>query len=233
MSLAQHSVLVFQRSTATANHMETAAMLRAIADSPIVSTDTLRPDHLCSALIAEADRLELTLDRDLWQPAAAIAAHGMRGVCLELPPRLQELSAEIISELLDALNWHAPSGCSLGASEGDGACFLWTLTLEAQAEAINSDLNSKWEAITLDVPQHWLSAIVNGDESSFDYYDDPVDHKAYKQFCAGELSDGWSISAYESEGQFSRSHDATAYGVKACAVVQCLAMRQRPAALCC
>lgn len=213
--------------------METAAMLRAIADSPIVSTDTLRPDHLCSALIAEADRLGLTLDRDLWQPAAAIAAHGMRGICLELPPRLQELSGEIVSELFDALNWHAPSGCSLGASEGDGACFLWRLTMEASAEAINSDPEGKWEAVTLDVPQHWLSAIVNGDESSFDYYNDPADRKAYEQFCAGELSDGWSISAYESEGEFSSSHDASAYGVKPCTVVQCLAMRQKPDAQSC
>lgn len=210
--------------------MEANEILRAIADSPIVSSDTLRPDHLCSALIAEADRLGLTLDRDLWQPAAAIAAHGMRGICLDLPPKLSEISGDIISELFDALNWHAPSGCSLAASEGDGACFLWTLTLEAQAKAINSDPKGGWEAVTLDVPEHWLSAIVNGDESSFDYYDDPADYEAYKQFCAGELSDGRHVSAYAEGEEFSTCHDASSYGVKACSVVRCLVMRQRPAA---
>lgn len=208
--------------------MNNSAMLQAIAAAPIVSTDTLRPDHLCSALISEADRLGVTLDRDLWQPAAAIAAHGMRGIVLELPPRLQEISGDIIPELFDALNWAAPDGCSLGASEDDGACFLWRLTLEAQAEAINSDPKSKWEAVTLDVPEHWLSAIVNGDESAFDYCDDPADYRDYQQFCVGELSDGWHVSSYESEGEFSSFHDASVYGVKACTVVRCLAMRQKP-----
>lgn len=210
--------------------MEATAMLRAIASSPIVSTDTLRPDHLCSALIAEADRLGLELDRKLWQPAAAIAAHGMRGICLELPPRLQELSGEIISELFDALNWHAPSGCSLGASEGDGACFLWRLTMEASAEAINSDPNSQWEAKTLEIPEHWVAPILNCDDSSFDYPGDAIEHRAFLQFCQEELCDGWNIAAWEEESSFMHRHDASAYGVKACTVVQCLAMRQKPAA---
>lgn len=205
-------------------------MLVLIADSPIVSTGTLRSDHLCAALIAEADRLGITLERDLWQPAAAIVAHGQYGgPCLSLPPRLEKISYEVVSELFDALNWAAPSGCSLAASEGDGACFLWTLTLEAQAEAINADPANQFEAKILDVPSHWLSAIVNGDETSFDYYGDPADYKAYKAFCRDELSDGWCVSSYDDEADFMTHHDARPYGVLACDAVTVLAMRQRPA----
>lgn len=203
-------------------------MLLKIAESPIVSTDTLRPDHLCSALIGEADRLGVTLDRDLWQPAAAIAAHGMRGICLDLPPKLNEISGEIVSELFDALNWAAPSGCYLGSSEDDGALFLWTLSIEAQAEAINADPASRWEAKTLSIPSHWLSAIVNGDETGFDLSNDKQDLRAYEAFCDEELSDGWSVTSCEDEGGFSHSHDASAYDVLACDTTECLAMRQKP-----
>lgn len=207
--------------------MNDSAMLRLIASAPIVSTDTLRPDHLCRALISEADRLEITLDRDLWQPAAAIAAHGLRGIVLELPPRLQEISPEIVSELLDALNWAAPSGCHLAASEGDGACFLWHLAMEAQAEAINTDPKSRFEAKTLDVPSHWLSALVNGDESGLD----DSDLSDLYHFEKGELADGWSISSYEEEGSFMKYHDAQPYGTLACNAVTVLAMRQKPVAV--
>jgi hypothetical protein len=205
-------------------------MLSLIAAQTIVSSNTLRPDHLCEALISEADRLGIVLDRDLWQPAAAIAAHGRKpgsAFCLDLPTRLMEISSEIVPELFDALNWAAPSGCSLGESDGDGSLFLWTLTLEAQAEAINTDPTSKWEAKTLDIPKHWLSAIVNGDESSFDYYGDKRDYKHYRQFVADELSDGWNVATYEEEGGFSRYHDASPYGVLACDTVTVLAMRQK------
>jgi hypothetical protein len=204
-------------------------MLKLIAESPIVSTDTLRPDHLCAALIREADRLGIALERNLWQPAVAIVAHGQYGgICLDLPPKLDELSGEIVSELFDAINWATPSGCYLGASEGDGACFLWTLTLDAQCEAINTDPSGKFEAKTLDVPKHWLSAIVNNDETSFDYYNDKRDYIRYEAFCDGELSDGWHVSSYDDEGDFMTYHDAQPYGVLACDAVKCLAMRMKP-----
>jgi hypothetical protein len=197
-------------------------MLALIANAPIVSTDTLRPDHLCSALIAEADRLGITLDRDLWQPAAAIVAHGQYGgICLDLPPRLEEISDKIVSELFSVLNWHAPNGCYLGASEGDGALFLWTLSMEAQAEAIDTDPKSKFEAKTLDVPEHWLSALVNGDESGLSDYE----CSQIEAFCNGELADGWHVSSHEEEGSFMRFHDAQPYGIAACDAVTVLAMR--------
>ena len=201
-------------------------MLALIAKSPIVSADTLRPDHLCAALISEADRLGITLDRGLWQPAAAIVAHGQYGgTCLDLPPRLNELSSEIVSELFDALNWAAPSGCSLGASEGDGACFLWTLELDAQCEAINADPKGRFEAIILDVPHHWLPALINGYESGLD----DKDSAQLKAFCDEELSGGWHISSWDDEGDFMTYHDAEPYGVLACHAVKCLAVRIKEA----
>jgi hypothetical protein len=209
--------------------MESSKMLLLISQAPIVSTDTLRADHLCAALISEAERLGVELDRDLWQPAAAIVAHGQYGgICLKLPPRLEEISNEIVQGLFDALNREAPSGCYLGSSDGDGACFQWQLEPEAQVEAINVDPASEWEAMTLEIPEHWLSAIVNGDESGFDYCDDTQDYRAYKAFCEGEPSDGWRVSSCDGEGQFSRSHDASAYGVLPCNVVTCIAMRRKP-----
>jgi hypothetical protein len=200
-----------------------------IYNSPIVSTDTLRPDRLCSALIFEADRLGIVLERDLWQPAAAIVAHGRYGgICLDLPPKLDELSGEIVSGLFDALNLAAPSGCYLGASEGDGACFLWTLSLDAQCEAINADPSSKFEAKTLGIPEHWVPALVNGDESGLD----DKDSAQLKAFCNGELSGDWDISSYDDEGDFMTDHDAQPYGVLACSAVKCLAMRTKPALQC-
>lgn len=207
--------------------MTNPTMLHQIYSAPIISTDTLRPDHLCSAFISEADRLGIELPRETWQPAAAIAAHGMKGICLDLPPRLQEIAGDVIHELIEHLEWSAPAGCSIGTAEGDGACFMWHLSMDAQVEAINADPKGRWEAKLLEVPEHWLSAIVNGDESSFDYYDDPADYQSYQQFCEEELSDGWSVTDCESESEFAWSHDASPYGVLACDVVQCIALRVR------
>jgi hypothetical protein len=115
-------------------------ILSLITKHPIVSSGTLRPDHLCSALISEADRLGITLRRELWQPAAAISAHGQYGgACLDLPPKLQDIAQDIVSELFDALNNEAPNGFYLGASEGDGSLILWSFSFEAEEESINSD----------------------------------------------------------------------------------------------
>ena len=199
-------------------------MEHLIAQSPIVSTDTLRPDHLCGALLSEADYLNITIERKLWQIATAIAAHGRYGgICLDLPPKLEEQSSEVVTELFDALNDAAPSGCSLGVSEGDGACFLWTLTIEAQRAAINNDPNGKLEAKTFSVPEYWLPALVNGDESGLD----GEDCKQLQAFCNDELSEGWYVASYSEESEFSSDHDAIGYGVLACNVVDVLATRAK------
>jgi hypothetical protein len=199
-------------------------MEHLIAQSPIVSTDTLRPDHLCEALLSEADYLGITIKRKLWQIATAIAAHGRHGgICLDLPPKLEEQSSKVVSELLDALNDAAPSGCFLGASEGDGACFMWTLTIEAQCAAINSDPRGRFEAKTFSVPEYWLSALVNADESGLD----DRESKQLNAFCKDELLGGWYITSYSEEGDFRKYHDAIGYGVLACNVVDVLAMRAK------
>lgn len=79
-----------------------------------------------------------------------------------------------------------------------------------------------FDSIDYQVPAHWLSAIVNGDETSFDYYDDPKDYAAYKAFCEHEVMDATVEIAEDSEAYFSSWHDATAYGVLPCDVVDCI-----------
>lgn len=78
----------------------------------------------------------------------------------------------------------------------------------------------KFEEFTLQIPEHWLSAIINGDESSFDYYDDDDDYKAYQAFVKHEI-DPMAIIEPEEESHFCWKHDATGYGVLACNVVDC------------
>jgi hypothetical protein len=41
---------------------------------------------------------------------------------------------------------------------------------------------------TLLILGHWLSTIINGDETSFDYYDDPADYRAYRALDATEAT---------------------------------------------
>jgi hypothetical protein len=197
-------------------------MLLSIVQSPIVSSDTLRSDHLCSALISEADRLSVVLERSVWQPAAAIAAHGhYGGACLQLPPKLQDIASGVVGDLFEALNSAAPEGCSLGSTEGDGACFMWSLTMRAQAEAINTDPASRQEAKILTIPEHWISAIANDDPSGLS----EEEESSFDAFCSGELAEGWSLSECETECSFVACHDASSYGVLACDAVEALFMR--------
>lgn len=78
-----------------------------------------------------------------------------------------------------------------------------------------------FDSIEYTVPAHWLSAIINGDESSFDYYDDPKDYAAYKAFCEHEVKDAMVEVAEDAEEYFSRQHDAITYGVLPCSVIDC------------
>jgi hypothetical protein len=75
------------------------------------------------------------------------------------------------------------------------------------------------------VPAHWLSAIINGDESGFDYYDDPVDYAAYQAFMENEIGTATVTTVEDdSEPQFYRHHDASGYGVLACDCVPILVL---------
>lgn len=79
----------------------------------------------------------------------------------------------------------------------------------------------QFDLVDYQVPAHWLCAIINGDESSFDYYDDPKDYAAYKAFCEHEVKDATVEVAEDAEEYFSPWHDARAYGVLPCSVIDC------------
>lgn len=80
----------------------------------------------------------------------------------------------------------------------------------------------QFESIEYSVPAHWLCAIVNGDETSFDYYDDPKDYRAYKAFCEHEVKDAIVEIPEGNEEYFSNHHDAELYGVPPCDVIDCI-----------
>jgi hypothetical protein len=78
-----------------------------------------------------------------------------------------------------------------------------------------------FESIEYTVPEHWLSALINGDETSFDYWDDPKDYNAYRAFCKHEVKDA-TIEVVSEDPYFASCHDASDYGVLPCNVVDCI-----------
>jgi len=72
------------------------------------------------------------------------------------------------------------------------------------------------ETITLDLPDHWASALFYDDTSGFEYEDDTQ----FQAFCE------WAVKNYgtsepvdmEEDGNFSTYHDANQFGVLACNV---------------
>lgn len=79
----------------------------------------------------------------------------------------------------------------------------------------------KFESVEYTVPSHWLSAIINGDETGFDYDGDPKDYKAYKSFCEHEVRDA-TVEVVGDEGHLLSFHDACDYGVPPCDVHDCI-----------
>jgi len=68
-----------------------------------------------------------------------------------------------------------------------------------------------------DLPDHWASALVNGDISGMD--DD--DEKALNDFTddmVAQYGKCWCIDVMDLNGDFRRYHDATRFGVLACNV---------------
>jgi hypothetical protein len=72
------------------------------------------------------------------------------------------------------------------------------------------------EFITLDLPEHWSSALFYDDTSGFEYEDDTQ----FQAFCE------WAVKNYgtsepvdmEEDGNFATYHDAKKFGVLACNV---------------
>jgi hypothetical protein len=79
----------------------------------------------------------------------------------------------------------------------------------------------KFDSVEFTIPSHWLSAIINGDESSFDYYDDERDYQAYLAFCEHEIKNA-TVEVVSDEGYFAHYHDARGYGVLPCDVHDCI-----------
>ncbi len=72
---------------------------------------------------------------------------------------------------------------------------------------------------TWDLPAHWASALINGDESGLD----ADDIAALEAFTADMVEEFGQCSAVDCGGEhyedFRRYHDASSYGVLACNVL--------------
>lgn len=79
----------------------------------------------------------------------------------------------------------------------------------------------KFESIEFKVPSHWLSAIIDGDETGFDYDGNPRDYAAYQAFCEHEVRDA-TVEVVSEEDYFEPFHDARGYGVLPCSVQDCI-----------
>ena len=86
---------------------------------------------------------------------------------------------------------------------------------------VTDDITILSDTYTYKIPAHWLSAIINGDETSFDYYDDKGDYDAYLRFTKDNLENAIIECPDDFEPYFSTYHDAIVYGVLACDVVDC------------
>ena len=79
---------------------------------------------------------------------------------------------------------------------------------------------------TLEIPSHWLPAIINGDETGFSYsdssdYSNSEDFKAYQEFCENEIPEN-AILDPSDISIFLKYHDAKPYGVLACDITETL-----------
>jgi hypothetical protein len=107
----------------------------------IVSTDTLRTDHLADAYLGAFDRLRQDVPEPFRSDLQQCAAYASDSVGPE-PCDAWEIAT---AWAFDRLNELAPTGFWFGASEGDGACFgfwlqgEWAECLEHCGFAADSD----------------------------------------------------------------------------------------------
>jgi hypothetical protein len=69
---------------------------------------------------------------------------------------------------------------------------------------------------TYELPQHWASALINGDDSGLDE-DDIERLNEFERDMVKEYGKCWCVDV-EEEGYFKTYHDARKYGVLACNV---------------
>lgn len=80
---------------------------------------------------------------------------------------------------------------------------------------------ANFNSVEYRVPAHWISAIVNGDETSFTFCADQKDYMAYIRFVESEVL-GAIVEVVSDEPYFSSHHDASTYGVLPCDVLDCI-----------
>jgi hypothetical protein len=136
----------------------------------IVSTDTLRTDHLADAYLGALDRLGQDVPEPFRSDLQQCAAYASAAVGPE-PCEAWDLAVDWAAERLGEL---APIGFYFGASEGDGACFGFWLT-EDWAQALEH------LGLAADDPTEWAALIaeLEGDGIDPDNVEDTYQGRAY------------------------------------------------------
>lgn len=72
---------------------------------------------------------------------------------------------------------------------------------------------------TYDLPEHWASALINGDLSGYES-DDLEALRLFTEHMVSEYGQCWCLGCdHDDSGDFRRYHDATQFGVLACNVI--------------
>lgn len=95
--------------------------------------------------------------------------------------------------------------------------------MKTTIESFKDAVGKKITVLKVTGPAHWASYFINGDSSSFDYYNTPDDKAGDRDQAAADKFAAWCggpIVDCESETSFAWRHDATQFGVLACDVVE-------------
>jgi hypothetical protein len=119
----------------------------------IVSTDTLKPEHLLVSFWQTAEHIAALVNRPLLlNPETVASLERLVGEDSRESDRDDERASQALDDLFLTLDDVAPVGFSFGASEGDGACFGYWL---------NEDWQNGLETLGLDAddPTGWSELI--------------------------------------------------------------------------
>lgn len=95
----------------------------------IVSTDTLKPEHLLVSFWQTADHIAALVNRPLLlNPETVASLERLVGEDSRESDWNDEQASQTLDDLCQALDDAAPIGFGFGASDGDGACFGYWLS---------------------------------------------------------------------------------------------------------